>query len=197
MMFVEVNTMKFVLCLLMILSLALPAGARGKTSGDPLADQLCIYMDNLQKAIRENKIERAADLTLALFPDEERLKKALIKGIDKETVRRILAFHSKFQDVPHNKQAGMLAVPAARSEVKAYGATGREIAENRKGSVVFAEFPGGAVKLAQSILNPEMRFYEVECTEPGKSSGTKFHLFFFDGEHWNMLGPLWRIPGDK
>lgn len=189
--------MKMLLCVLMIISLAVPANARKTVQTDPQADQLRIYMESLQKAIRENRIERAADLTLALFPDEKRLKKALVQGINKETVRRILAFHSKFRDVPLKDQAGMLAVPANRSEVKAYGASGEEIAANKKGSIVFAEFPGGAVKLAQTILNPKTRFYEVECTEPGKSSGTKFHLFFFDGEHWNMLGPIWRIPGDK
>lgn len=164
---------------------------------DPMADQIRIYMESLQKAIREGNTERAATLTKALFPDEERLKKALRKKTDAQTIRRILAFHGKFRDTPQEQLATMFKVPAACSEVKAYGATGKEIAANQKGTVVFNEFPGGAVKLAQALLHPDTRFYEVECTEPGKSSGTKFHLFFYDGEHWNMLGPAWRVLKDQ
>jgi hypothetical protein len=58
--------------------------------------------------------------------------------------------------------------------------------------VVFAKFPGGAVKLAGQILRPGMTFYEVEFLEPGKDSGMKYHLFYWDGKQWTMLGPLWR-----
>jgi hypothetical protein len=31
-----------------------------------------------------------------------------------------------------------------------------------------------------------------EGVEPGKDSGMKYHLFFFDGARWRMLGPAWR-----
>jgi hypothetical protein len=37
-----------------------------------------------------------------------------------------------------------------------------------------------------------MTFYEVELLEPGKEYGMKYHLFFWDGKQWTMLGPVWR-----
>jgi hypothetical protein len=29
--------------------------------------------------------------------------------------------------------------------------------------------------------------------EPGKYAGMTFHLFFWDGADWKMLGPIWRL----
>ena len=37
-----------------------------------------------------------------------------------------------------------------------------------------------------------MTFYEVEFLEPGKDAGMKYHLFYWDGKQWSMLGPVWR-----
>jgi hypothetical protein len=37
-----------------------------------------------------------------------------------------------------------------------------------------------------------MTFYEVGFLEPGKDYGVKYHLFYWDGRQWTMLGPLWR-----
>jgi hypothetical protein len=76
--------------------------------------------------------------------------------------------------------------------VKVYGATTEEIAMNARGSVVFAEFPGGAIRMAERILRPGMTFYEAEFLEAGKENGVKYHLFFWDGRQWTMLGPVWR-----
>jgi hypothetical protein len=38
-----------------------------------------------------------------------------------------------------------------------------------------------------------MTFYEVEFVPPGKDLGMKFHLFYWDGSQWTMLGPVWRV----
>jgi hypothetical protein len=46
--------------------------------------------------------------------------------------------------------------------------------------------------MAEQILRPGMTFYEVEFLEPGKEYGVKYHLFFWDGKQWTMLGPVWR-----
>jgi len=81
---------------------------------------------------------------------------------------------------------------ANRTEVQVHGATTEEIAEYKQDSVPFKEFPGGAQKLAQSVLRPGTKFYEVEFLEPGKDAGMKYHLFFWDGASWRMLGPAWR-----
>ena len=38
-----------------------------------------------------------------------------------------------------------------------------------------------------------MTYYEVEYLEPGKSAGMKYHLLYWDGNQWSMLGPVWRV----
>ena len=54
------------------------------------------------------------------------------------------------------------------------------------------EFPGGARRVAKAILKPQTTYYEVEFVKPGHSAGMKYHLFFWDGSAWCMLGPVWR-----
>jgi hypothetical protein len=43
------------------------------------------------------------------------------------------------------------------------------------------------------VLRPGLTFYQVEFLEPGKDDGMKYHLFYWDGEQWTMLGPIWRV----
>ncbi len=42
------------------------------------------------------------------------------------------------------------------------------------------------------VLRPGVKFYEVEFVAPGSDSGMKFHMFYWDGSAWKMLGPAWR-----
>jgi hypothetical protein len=46
-------------------------------------------------------------------------------------------------------------------------------------------------------LRPGVTFYEVEFLEPGKDAGMKYHLFYWDGKQWSMLGPVWRALESK
>ena len=59
--------------------------------------------------------------------------------------------------------------------------------------LAFKEFPGGAKRVAELALRPGMTFYEVEYLEPGKNTGMKYHLLYWDGKQWSMLGPAWRV----
>jgi hypothetical protein len=86
-------------------------------------------------------------------------------------------------------------VQLARPEqtlVRVRGATTEQIAEYRIGSVAFEEFPGGAQQIAQQWLRPGTTFYQVTFLKPGDERGTTYHLFFWDGRRWAMLGPAWR-----
>jgi len=38
-----------------------------------------------------------------------------------------------------------------------------------------------------------LRFYEAEFVAPGEELGMKYHLLFWDGSRWRMLGPIWRM----
>jgi hypothetical protein len=42
------------------------------------------------------------------------------------------------------------------------------------------------------VLRPGVTFYEVEFLQPGQPRGIKYHLFYWDGRRWAMLGPVWR-----
>ena len=70
--------------------------------------------------------------------------------------------------------------------------TVEDLAAYKEGTPAFNEFPGGAKDVADKALQPGTTYYEVEVAEPGKDIGTKVHMFFWDGQQWRMLGPIWR-----
>jgi hypothetical protein len=132
----------------------------------------------------------AAALFASLIPNEERVRKALRDDVPPEISRRILDMYKEVA-LPNETNINGLAEPEQKI-VKVHGATTEEIAMPTRGSVVDAEFPGGAVGIAKQILRPGITFFEVEFLGPGKESGIKYHLFFWDDRQWTMLGPVWR-----
>ncbi len=135
--------------------------------------------------------KKGKELTMALLPDKDALKKALKDDVPAETVDAILA---PYKDAPPSDEiAAKALVPGnGRTEIRVHGSTTEDLVAYKEGTPAFAEFPGGAKKLAEAILRPGVTFYEVEVTEPGQDSGTKYHMFFHDGARWRMLGPAWR-----
>jgi hypothetical protein len=133
----------------------------------------------------------AAARLVSLFPNEERARKALKDDVPPETLQKIFDYHKQLGSMMGEVNINELARPEQKV-VKVHGATTEEIAGYAQGSVAYAEFPGGARRLAEQILRPGMTFYEVEFLEPGKDLGMKYHLFYSDGKQWTMLGPLWR-----
>jgi hypothetical protein len=158
--------------------------------------------ENLQQLFRAIRAARdagdtatAAALTRGVLPNAARLKKALRDDVPTETVEKILAFYARVASPEDEKLAALLATRPERTEVAVHGATTEEIAASAQGSAVLDEFPGGAVRLAEEdggILRAGVTFYEVELLEPGRDRGMKYHLFYWDGERWTMLGPAWR-----
>ena len=136
-------------------------------------------------------IKSAKALFASLYPNEERARKALRNDVPLETLQKIFDMHKAQIGLLAEANVNDLAEPD-QEIVKVHGATTEEIARNERGSVVFSEFPGGAVKIAEQILRPGMTFYEVEFLEAGKDNGMKYHLFYWDGKQWTMLGPVWR-----
>jgi hypothetical protein len=158
------------------------------------ADNLGALLAEIDGARTRGDLKRAAMLTEALFPDENRLRRGLRDGVSAENFARILALHQEHKPKPgnHEEWAQVLGRDPRYTEILVHGATTEEIAANRRGTIVDQEFPGGAVGLAGTILRPGQRYYEVEFVPPGSSSGVKYHLFYWDGEKWAMLGPIWR-----
>ena len=156
------------------------------------AENLRAFFTELQAAIRAGDTAKAAALTKDVLPDRDRLAKGL-NPESGDAVEKAWAVLGRL--IPGNDEAaaGVFRTEPVRTEVRVWGATTEEIAAYEDGSVAFNEFPGGTRKLAEAgVLRPGVTFYEVEVVEPGKDSGMKYHLFFFDGDRWTMMGPIWR-----
>ncbi len=110
-----------------------------------------------------------------------------------ETRRTAEDIHTSFTPAVgagHPPRVGITS--PAKTQVHVYAATTEEMVEYREGTVTFQQFPGAVKELARTLLRPGMTFYEVEMVEPGKDLGMKYHLFYWDGRRWAMLGPVWR-----
>ena len=143
-----------------------------------------------QKIYVEKSVREGAALFRSLVPDERRARKALKDGIAPATLQKVLDLHKTLANAGDEDVSKL-----ARSEqtvVRVHGATTEDIRKYQEGSVAFRNFPGGAKQAAEHILRPGVTFYEVEFLEPGKTLGIKFHLFYWDGQQWSMLGPVWR-----
>jgi hypothetical protein len=127
-------------------------------------------------------------IVASIIPTKAQLSRALADDVPSDFVEQV-ASQSKELPSDDAKTACLLS-PAGRTEILVHRATTEEIAA-RSTEVVAKEFPRGAQKLAP-FLRPAATFYEVETVEPGADKGTKFHMFYWDGAQWRMLGPAWR-----
>ncbi len=166
-------------------------GTQAKFKQENHPENLKALLETIHQLIYIKKDSRSAVTHFdSLFPNEARARKALRSDVASETLQKILDMYKGFGSMGEtniNQLAG-----ADQKLVRVHGATTDEIARNARDSVVFAEFPGGAVRIAKDILREGMIFYEAEFLEPGKENGVKYHLFYWDGMQWTMLGPVWR-----
>jgi hypothetical protein len=136
--------------------------------------------------------KQATALFRGLMPDEARTRKALKDRITPEDVRMIAELHQKLGAGVRADSINKVA-RATQTVVQVHGSTTEDIIRYRDGSVAYKEFPGGARRVAEKMLRPGMMFYEVEFLDPGKDAGMKYHLLYWDGRQWSMLGPVWRV----
>ncbi len=154
-------------------------------------ENLKLLFEKLHAAITAGDDKTALALTNPLIPDETALKKGLKDDVAPTALAQAVEFFTKA--IPANdKRAKLFKADPANTEVHVYASTTEDLVKYEKGSVAFNHFPGGAKKLAESVLRPSMTWYEVALVKPGEPSGMKFHLFYWTGEKWVMLGPLWR-----
>lgn len=157
------------------------------------ANSLKALFEKYHAALMTQDGATAAQIVRDLLPDEPRLQLAIGPGATPEIRAKIKAFHAQLPKTDDAALAKLLAAKPAQTLVKVHGASTEEIARYAEGSVAFAEFPGAARDLAKAgILKPGVTFFEVEFLEPGAEAGMKFHLFYWDGANWSMLGPVWR-----
>jgi hypothetical protein len=176
-------------------AVCLPAAAQGfKHENNP--ENLRTLFSNIHQAVHAKRdAKQAAELMQSVMPDEARVKKALKDNVGADALQRILSIHKSMPPVSE-REVAKLARPE-QGNVKVHGSKTEDLIAYREGSVAHKEFPGGAKKAAEQVLRPGMTFYEVEFLELGKDAGMKYHLFYWDGKQWSMLGPVWRVLDAK
>ena len=131
----------------------------------------------------------ATALFAGMIPNEARAKAAFKDKIAPDVRDAILDMHKKL----NFKEDGAPKIArSTQTVVKVHAAKTEEIIAYREGGVAYKEFPGGAKRVAELALKPGMTFYAVEYLEPGKEAGMKYHLIYWDGKQWAMMGPAWR-----
>jgi len=155
-------------------------------------DNLKQFFEKLQKASAAGDEKTALALTNGVLPDEAALRKGLKDATPAETVGRCAEFWKKLLPPEDAKRAKVFVANPANTEIRVTAATTEELLKYEKGSVAFVHFPAGAKQLAETVLRPGMTWYEVLLAKPGADSGVKYHLFYWTGERWSCLGPLWR-----
>jgi hypothetical protein len=149
------------------------------------------FLELIHQTIYTKKdLKLAVVLYRSLIPDQDRIKKALKDNVGPEVIEKIMSMHKGF-GVPNEANIGEIA-RAEQTVLEVYGAATEEIALYKEDSVPFYKFPGGTKQVAEQFLRANMMFYEAAFLKPGARSGIKYHLFYWDGKQWTMLGPVWR-----
>jgi hypothetical protein len=158
-------------------------------------------MMDIKKAQDAADYEKAKVLIMSIIPNKNSIKKALKSDVDSKTIdalNEINTFIDKQKAKVSKKvfnellSTKLFKIKKEQDEILIHEATTEEIAEYKKDSVAWKEFPGGAGRAAKQILKPKMKFYEVEYLKKGEKYGMKYHLFYWDGSGWKMLGKAWR-----
>lgn len=156
------------------------------------ADGLKALFEAAHEACTSKDFAKGKAITQSVIPGKEQLKKVLKPDVPADQIEKLA---EQFKDLPpSDEKAACVFYPGnGRTEITVHASTVEDLAAYKEGTPAFEEFPGGARKLAEKVLAPGTTFYEVEVTEPGKDMGTKFHMFFWDGAQWRMMGPAWRV----
>lgn len=149
-------------------------------------------LERLFEAAIESAPARA-ELAKTIFPTAQTLDLGLVPHAGDAKLALAQAYDAQRPPPgsPDRAWARILKVPRDRTQVTAHQARAADLIAAVPRSIATTEFPGGAQTIAP-LLNPALDFYELTAVAPGASSGTRFHLLFWAGHHWTMLGPAWR-----
>lgn len=151
--------------------------------------------DNLRALMQRLHRADAASLPAlakGLLCDEARLRKALKDDAPKEFVDKAAHMHKELLEGPEDK-LGQLRGRPEQGDIRVHSAKTGDIAAYAEDSTAWKHFAGGTKKLAERVLRPGTTYHVVEFLQQGRDKGYKLHLFFWDGERWAMLGPVWRF----
>lgn len=153
------------------------------------ADNLKVLCEKLQQATVKKDAKTINALGFGLMPDEARLKAGLRDDVSADDIKKIASMHAKFKDGAQGNAARLFNMKPEQTEVMLHSATTEDLIGKKPAS---NNFPGGAFEVAGKWLKPGVTYYQVGFVKPGEKLGMKFHLFYWDGKQWSMMGPLWR-----
>jgi hypothetical protein len=181
---------------LLVVAIALGAGCdKGKSGGTALfkeentAENLKGLVAAIVKAQEAGDLAVASDLMRTLVVDNDALKKIFKDDAPAAFVSAQAHRLTLFPTTDAELASLIHRSNPNRTQINVHGATSEEIAAGT--SEAAKEFSAMPRDFAAN-LRPAMKFYEVEFVEPGKEAGVKYHMFFWDGARWRMLGPGWR-----
>ena len=170
-----------------------------KPSSEEVKPDSAEALKQLAGRLRQGYADRDAELvkriTLELLPTEEQIQKALSPAITEADRAAVLSLHNS---LPKDDESllGLVSMRSGQTKIMVHAATTEQLAGKSAAPESLPEFPGGAIQAAKKgMLRPGMTFFEVEYLEPSKDVGIKYHLFFWNGDSWSMLGPVWRSIG--
>lgn len=144
-----------------------------------------------QFAVRANDSNRAAELARPMFGNELRLSKVFVDDVPAQALAQVCDLHKRLRGLSDEQVMKVLHISPQCTEAHVYGATTEQLAA---GAEHLGKFPPQARYLSQRFLRPGVVFYEIELVMPGAETGDKLHLFYWTGDRWVMLGPIWKLP---
>lgn len=150
---------------------------------------LKLLFEKLHAAITAGDDKTALALTNSLIPDEPALRKGFKDDVDPAALAQALDFLAKKIPADDAARAKIFKADPQNTEVRVYPATTEDLVADGERAL---PFPGGAKKLAKSVLRPGMTYYQVNLVKPGERAGMSFSLAYWTGEKWAILGALWR-----
>ncbi len=170
-----------------------PAAQPSPADAVPDPDALHEVIDAWVKAQNAGDTDRFLEITRAFVPTRAELRSMLREGAAADAfVADAKGLTRDDSDVAKAPPAGRSLRKTKRTDIFVHVATSEEIAEYKRGTVAFAEFPGGMRRFAQTLAAPGRIWYAVELREPGHSSGTRITAFTRLGGRFFIVPKPWR-----
>lgn len=157
-------------------------------------DNLKGLFRRIRDHIRANQRDRGARLGFGLLPDPARVRAGLRIDVDSRRVEAITDLHRRMMPARFDAIADIFEPDPAATEVRVYSASTEELLSGPKNTAARVVFPKGAKKVARELLRPGVTWHMVEIAKPEQHEGFRYHLIFWDGQSWTMLGPIWNEP---
>jgi hypothetical protein len=158
-----------------------------------LKEELRIVIESLRKALKKGDKTLSLNIGRGLLPTVKLARKAFRESVTKADFDKLAEFYKKTIPSDDASISRVLQVSSVYTELVLHQASGQQLRDYKVGSKAWYHFPGGCKRLAKSHLRSDLLFYEVEFRKPGSKRSIKYHLFFWNGQGWTMLGPVWRL----